>query len=123
MSETQDQLLIEFEQQERWRDMLGEVLAALNGDGGHYQTKHGAGRAAIDGLRTYYRLREHAEALATALEDADPPAFLSLDSGMYFECAYCQGASPDREQVPHSDDCEWLAIMTRVRAYRESNHG
>lgn len=69
------------------------------------------------------RLREHAEALATALEDADPPAFLSLDSGMYFECAYCQGASPDREQVPHSDDCEWLAIMTRVRAYRESNHG
>lgn len=69
MSETQDQLLIEYEQQERWRDLLGEVLAVLNGDGGHYQTEHGAGRAAIEGIRRYYQLLAQAEALADALRN------------------------------------------------------
>ena len=54
--EPSDQLLIEFEEQERWRDLLGEVLAVLNRDGGHYQTKHGAGRAAIEGIRSHYQM-------------------------------------------------------------------
>lgn len=61
------QLLIEFEEQGRWEDLLGNVLAVLNGDGGHYQVEHGGGRAAIRGLRRHYRLYEQADALAEAL--------------------------------------------------------
>lgn len=70
MSEAHDQLLIEFEQQERWRDLLGEVLAVLNGDGGHYQTEHGAGRAAIEGIRRYYQLLARLDALDARLDAA-----------------------------------------------------
>lgn len=131
--EPSDQLLIELEEQERWRDLLGEVLAVLNRDGGHYQTKHGAGRAAIEGIRSHYqifttidalqaenaRLREQAEALAAALAEAGPPVFLQFSaSGTYFECCHCQGAGQDRETVGHDGECQWLPVVAALRAYR-----
>lgn len=125
MSETQDQLLIEFEQQERWRDLLGEVLAALNGDGGHYQTEHGAGRAAIEGISSHYqmlttidvlqaenaRLREQVEALAEALEE--------LQATVQATCEGGQVDIPGLEILGEALDEADAAL----RAYREANHG
>ena len=75
------QLLIEFEEQERWSDLLGNVLAVLNSDGGHYQVQHGVGRAAINGIRRHYRLCEQADALAAALEELQATVQATCEGG------------------------------------------
>lgn len=120
--EPSDQLLLKFAAQERWRDLLGEVLAVLNRDGGHYQTQHGAGRAAIEGIRSHYqifttidalqaenaRLREQAEALATALADARRWMMATND----YESLSPAGHSLTRDAISTAD--------AALREYREA---
>ena len=131
-----DQLAFEPATNTRAGDMLAAAQSALGKTytgykGGDYEmhswtecwlAEYGdTGEALnIDALVTIARLREQAEALATALEEAGPPVFLQFSaSGTYFECCHCQGAGQDRETVVHADECQWLPAAAALRAYRE----
>lgn len=52
-----------FVHEERWEDLLSNVLATLNGDGGHYQVKHGTAEAAANGLDRFFDLVGEADRL------------------------------------------------------------
>lgn len=46
------------------REHLGNLLAIIHGDGGHYQAEHGNEKATTDAIAKYYELRaRHDEAL------------------------------------------------------------
>lgn len=48
--------------------LLGEVLAVLNGDGGHYAAQHGEKAAVERGLQRFYDLKTQLD-LAVAMHD------------------------------------------------------
>lgn len=48
--------------------LLGKLLAAIHGDGGHYQMEHGVEKAVRDAIAKYYRLVEQLDRLTSTQE-------------------------------------------------------
>jgi len=46
----------------RLREHLGELLATLHGDGGHYEAEHGTDKAVTDAIARYYAKLTEADA-------------------------------------------------------------
>lgn len=57
--------IAELEPSDKW---LGEVMAMLHGDGGHYVAKHGAEKAALDAVAKYHALLAERDKLAKACD-------------------------------------------------------
>ena len=68
---------------EAYVKMLGELLAVLHADGGHYQYEHGTEKAVEDSITKHYELtRQLAEYKAEAgLRDAVPEGFTLVPNG------------------------------------------
>lgn len=47
-------LIQDYVREERWEDILNNLLAVLNGDGGHYQARHGTAEAVANGIDRFY---------------------------------------------------------------------
>lgn len=48
--------LKKWEEEKNWREILGNVLAILNRDGGHYQSRHGVAAAVAEGIDMHYEI-------------------------------------------------------------------
>lgn len=63
---------------------LGELLAVLHGDGGHYQDEHGTEKSVEDAITKYYNLRARIEELTDELckcgdeLDKYKPSFMTI---------------------------------------------
>lgn len=69
------------------RHLLGEVLAVLNGDGGHATAELGCGEATKRGLARYYDMLARAAGCVTYPCDCTYPR----DGQPDFNCANCHG--------------------------------
>ena len=73
-------------QHEAYVKMLGELLAVLHADGGHYQYEHGTEKAVADAITKYYELVKQ---LAEYKADAERLAWLlnnDTNLGVYIMC-------------------------------------
>ena len=63
--EMKDARIAELEPAAKW---FGEVMAIMHGDGGHYVTKHGPEKSALDAVAKYHALLAERDAARSSLE-------------------------------------------------------
>ena len=77
----------ERDYERRANHLLGEILAALNGDGGHTTREFGWAESAKRGLARYYELRKRADCLVMYPCDCTYPRDGQPDAN----CSACHG--------------------------------
>lgn len=85
--------------------LLGELLAVIHGDGGHYQNEHGTEKAVEDARSEWYKLKadnERLRDLVKRLVDVNSP-WDEEDGVSPVVCFYC-----GHEWQTHYDDCPFI---------------
>lgn len=89
-------------------DAIGELLAVIHGDGGHYRAQHGTDKACLDALSIIYKLR----AKPTMPSDRCLPSCMMPDGA-----APCQGYSElQKENAELWEKLSKLLPGTQVKA-------
>jgi hypothetical protein len=105
----------------RWEDyaatdrLLGDMLAVIHGDGGHYQAKHGVAKAVADAIAKYYATRF----------DALCPHGMPLAENICGPCSQGRpnrrAAEPPAEPMPFKDwaaDIRTQSMQNTIHAYK-----
>lgn len=88
---------------EAYVKMLGELLAVLHADGGHYQYEHGTEKAVEDSITKHYervkQLAEYKELLSNLMEVVEEPPESNCSCHISPPCSDCVEWSGLREAL------------------------